>query len=105
MLGIVGVDGGSGPRGLALARPSRNPARGSVALRFSVPVDGWVSLAVYDAAGRRVRTLVEGAMPAGERERVWDLRAADGAEVGAGLYFVRLEGLGRRFTQRLAVVR
>jgi hypothetical protein len=33
----------------------------------------------------------------------WDLRDASGAVVHAGLYLVRMEAEGKRFTQRLMV--
>ncbi|MBI1796734.1 MAG: T9SS type A sorting domain-containing protein [Candidatus Eisenbacteria bacterium] len=87
---------GVGDRGPALAfrlDPNEpNPFTRSSVLRFALPVGGRVSLAIYDIAGRRVRTLVDGTLDAGWHQRVWDGTGDDGVRAGAGVYFSRLEG-------------
>ena len=92
-------------RELALAPASPNPASRGTTLRFALPAGANVSLSVYDAAGRLVRTLADGAMPAGEHAATWDLRDANGRNVGAGLYFARLEVARQALTRRIAVTR
>jgi hypothetical protein len=100
------LDAGSGaPTALAFAPPAPNPARGSTVLRFALPREAVVRLAIYDLSGRRVRTLAEGAQPAGERAVSWDVRDDAGRPLGAGLYFARFEAEGRAFTQRIVAVR
>jgi len=101
----LGVPGETAPPGVEFARPSPNPARGTVSLKFSLPHDASVSLAIYDAGGRRVRTLDAGTRPAGEHVISWDLRDEAGHAVGAGLYFARFESDGRRLTQRIMALR
>jgi len=81
--GTTGVDA-TGPRALALSRPSPNPSRGATRLTFSLPQEGNVRLEVFDLSGRRVWA-VEGVLPAGQHSRTWDGEFAAG-----GLYFVRL---------------
>ena len=55
---------------------------------------------VYDLAGRSVRALSTGALPAGETVLRWDLRNRAGRDVAAGVYLVRLETpLGARATK------
>jgi hypothetical protein len=86
-LPVVGVaperDVASAPRVLASA-PS--PAIAGALLRFTLPRASSVSLALYDAAGKRVRTLVERRMfEAGEQ------RVPLAAGLAPGLYFLRLE--------------
>jgi hypothetical protein len=102
--GALAVEGAL-PAQLAFAAPAPNPARGSTVLRFSLPRDASVRLALYDVSGRRVRTLVQGAQAAGEHAAPWDLRDDEGRAVGAGLYFARLEAEGRTFTQRVMTLR
>ncbi len=63
-----------------------------------------MSLAVYDASGRRVRTLAAGEWPAGEQSVRWDGRDESGDRVGAGLYFVRLQAGGRVLQRRIALL-
>ncbi len=101
----VDVPSGADAPGLALAPPSPNPARGNVTLRFTLPVAGHASLAIFDVTGRCVATLIDGSRPAGAHESVW--RGTDGAggPVGAGLYFARLSVGGRALTRRVVVVR
>jgi hypothetical protein len=101
--GIAGVDGGAVPRELALAPASPNPAARGTSLRFALPVASHVTLGVYDAAGRLVRTLANGPHAAGDHTAAWDLRDAAGHTVGAGLYFARLEAGGASLVQRIAV--
>ncbi|HTM58140.1 MAG TPA: FlgD immunoglobulin-like domain containing protein [Candidatus Udaeobacter sp.] len=93
------------PRVATLERPAPNPSGAAVMLRYSLPRETRLSLAIYDANGRRVRDLVSGMQPAGDHALRWDLRDATGKLAPAGLYFVRLEGEGRSIIQRLVTVR
>lgn len=65
-----------------------NPARGSVALRFSLDAPAAVRLACLDAAGRTVATLVDGTLGAGAQEARLDTSA-----LAAGVYLCRLDRL------------
>jgi hypothetical protein len=87
----------------AAARP--NPSSGSVTLRFALPRPVHARLIVFDLAGRRARTLVDGALPAGPHELAWDGRDERGARVPAGLYWARLEAAGRSVTRRIVRMR
>src|SRR5262249_2267318 len=97
--GTVDVPAGtaSGPR---FSGSGPNPARTSFDLRFALPRDAHVRLAIYDASGRRVRELMTGAEPAGEHAIGWDLRDERGQPVRSGVYFARLEVEGRTLSQR-----
>lgn len=103
--GTVDVTGAALPRELALSAPAPNPLRGSATLRLALPREARVSLAVYDQQGRRVRTLLAGMQPAGERPVTWDGRDDGGRGVASGIFFVRLECEGRSFTRRIAAIR
>jgi hypothetical protein len=71
--------------------PSRpNPAFGSTDVTFALPVDDWVSLAVYDSQGRLVRRLLEDQMPAGQHRCRWAGLDEKGSPVPRGVYFLRL---------------
>ncbi len=92
-------------RELALALPSPNPAFGRVTLRFALPREARVSLAIYDASGRRVRPLVDGVWVAGEYAMGWDLRDEAGHRAPAGLYFAQLEAEGHTLIRRIAALK
>ena len=97
--------GMTAPAVVALARPRPNPATAVAALGVALPREARVRLAIFDLAGRRVRMLADGVMPAGEHTVRWDLRGEAGTVVANGLYFARLEAEGRTLTQRFSVAR
>ena len=103
--GTVGVEGSPVPRELSFAAPTPNPAGAATTLRYELPRAGEVRLAVYDAMGRLVRTVVSGNREAGAHTASWDLCDASGRAVGSGLYFARLEVGGRVIARRIAVAR
>jgi flagellar hook assembly protein FlgD len=74
-------------------------------LSFDLPGAGQVRLAVFDAAGRLVRVLVDGQLPAGPCSVAWDGRDRAGREVGSGGYLARLEFGGAHAVVKLQVVR
>jgi hypothetical protein len=76
-----------------LSPPWPNPARNQVGLSYAIPTElkgSGVELAVYDVVGRRVRTLLRGAVPAGRGFTTWNLLDERGASVRPGTYWVRL---------------
>ncbi len=82
--------GGPGITAVSLAPPAPNPFRAAARLAFTLPVESETRLVIHDLAGRRVRTLVDGALGAGAHSRVWDRRTETGALAPAGIYFARL---------------
>lgn len=68
-----------------------NPFNPSTTLRFELARAGRASLRIYDLAGRRLRTLVDGVFAAGPQAVSWDGRDAAGRPLAAGVYFARLE--------------
>jgi choice-of-anchor B domain-containing protein len=90
----TGVDPTAGSSGAAarvtLFPPSPNPARDATSLAFELPRGASVSLDVFDASGRRVRTLVDGALPAGRHAIVWDGHDDAGRAVASGAFVTRL---------------
>ncbi|MBI1799058.1 MAG: hypothetical protein HYR73_05175 [Candidatus Eisenbacteria bacterium] len=99
------ADAGSNvPHEVTLAPIAPNPAHNSATLRLGLPRDGMVRLVIYDAQGRRVRSLLGGWRPAGWIELRWDGSTESGARAAGGLYFARLEAGGRTLTRRMAIV-
>ncbi len=103
--GTTAVGDADAPATLAFAPPAPNPATRTATFRFALPRAGVARLAVLDAAGRRVRTLANGALGAGEHALAWDLRDDGGRAVAAGLYFVRLDANDGVLVHRVAVTR
>lgn len=87
----------------SVSAPWPNPAASVARVRLELPAPDAVALEVFDVAGRHVRTLRRGELPAGAHEIEWDLRDDRGVRAAAGLYFVRTR-LGRRVTTRRIVI-
>lgn len=66
---------------------------------------GMVRLRIYDVAGRLVRTLADGAHPAGRHEVVWNGTDHAGRRVAAGVYFARLDSGGIHVQRSITVLR
>lgn len=81
-----------------------NPFNPVTTLRFALPAAGAVRLAVYDVAGRLIRTLVESDLPPGDHEAVWDGRDSAGYAMASGSYLARLFAGGRVETARMSLV-
>jgi hypothetical protein len=100
----AGDDGASVASRVAwLGVPYPNPGRSLATMRFGLPQSAAVSLRVFDAAGRLVRELESGVLPAGEYASTWDLRSTRGDRVAAGVYFVRMT-LGAQVIMRTVTV-
>jgi hypothetical protein len=68
-----------------------NPFNPSTRIRYKLSRDEPVHLAVYDIAGRLVRTLVDRRLPGGiERTVTWDGTDRWGQTVRSGVYFYRI---------------
>jgi len=87
----VGVEPRAGRLALALEQNQPNPFTRSASIRFALPMDGKVSLEIYNVTGRLIRTLARGPLAAGWYQRVWDGRTDGGATASPGVYFYRLE--------------
>jgi len=82
-----------------------NPVRGRALIRYGVPESGRVALVVYDAAGNRVRTLVNRRESAGVRALMWDAADDAGKALPAGTYVIRFAGHGWARTRTIALLR
>ncbi len=97
-------EGLAGPA-LILHPAQPNPGRSGTEIAFELRESADVRLAIYDAAGRCVATLLEGRQDAGRHAVTWAGMTAIGEEAPAGVYFCRLETASTRQTQRLLIAR
>ena len=93
------------PSALRLYANSPNPFNPRTTIRFDLPTAGPVRLAVYDVAGRLVRTLVDGDLSPGTHEAVWDGRDLSGRAMASGSYLSRLEAGGAVEAVRMGLLR
>lgn len=96
---VVSVEPDGAGGGLALSvRP--NPSRGASRIQFALARGGNTAVEIFDLTGQRVRTLARSRHGAGTHELTWDGRDARGAQVPAGVFFVRVTSEGRSRTAR-----
>jgi hypothetical protein len=81
---------GSSPALTRLLPVHPNPFNPLASIRYELASTQRVSLIVYDTAGQRVKTLIDGVMPAGAHETMWHGEDARGARVASGVYVVRM---------------
>ena len=82
-----------------------NPGNPTFHVELSLPEAARVRVAVVDIAGRRVATLHEGPMDAGERGLIWDGRDDAGREQSSGVYLIDLRGASGVASRRLVLLR
>lgn len=102
---VLGAPGPARAERFELSAPRPNPARGAVTLSATLPAPGRLRVDVLDVAGRRLRTLHDGAAAAGTLVLRWDGRTDSGAEVSPGLYMMSVRLGGRTVVRRVAHVR
>lgn len=88
------------PSVLELSVAGANPFASTTRLRYGVPEVGTVRIEVFDLVGRRVATLVDQEQTPGQYTV-----ALDGADLGAGVYLVRLSAGGQVRTLSLTRAR
>lgn len=82
-----------------------NPFNPSTVIRYNLSKSVHVNLAIFDILGRKVRTLVDAAKPAGPHETTWDGRNDVGAQVSNGVYMYSIEAGTFIRTRKLTLIR
>jgi YVTN family beta-propeller protein len=88
-----------------LAQNVPNPFNPTTLIKFTIAEDCRVTLVIYDASGRRVRTLVDTALPAAFYRAEWDGRNDEGRRLSSGVYFYRLNAGRFTKTRKLVLLR
>lgn len=92
------------PIAMRVVRP--NPSPGKSEVLFDLERDGAVTCRIFDALGRKVRTLLDAAsFSAGAHRALWDGKDDQGRHAPSGVYFIRVESGGASETRRLVRVR
>ncbi|RPJ47879.1 MAG: T9SS C-terminal target domain-containing protein, partial [Candidatus Latescibacterota bacterium] len=102
---LTDVQGGVPGYVNALLANRPNPFNPTTTIEFTLSAGAKVDLTVYDTAGRAVRTLKDGVLPAGAHSVTWDGTNASGKEVSSGVYFYRLHTPGFEDTQKMVLLR
>jgi hypothetical protein len=90
--------------------PALSGGNPETSIRYELPHNGDVTLAVFDLTGRRVALLESGPKTAGVHVVRWDGRSGEGIRVPSGVYFYRLEsttsqGARTTLTKKITVLK
>jgi hypothetical protein len=100
---LIGIGDGGAPAIARLGlRAFPSPAAGPMGITLDVPRAGRVEVSVYDVAGRLVKSLLAGPLPAGAHRLTWD---GSGATSGSGVYFIRLREGDEQAIEKVVRVR
>ncbi|GJM44589.1 MAG: hypothetical protein DHS20C21_14310 [Gemmatimonadota bacterium] len=101
----TGVDAVPADRSGVALLAAPNPApHGNVALLYSLPRSGPVTVTIHDVSGRVIRRIYD-EVSAGSGVLSWDTRNDLGQDVAAGVYFARLDSREGRQTRQIVVLR
>lgn len=96
----VKADDNAIPMDFALDQNYPNPFNPSTTIVYSIPTDGYVSLEIFDILGRRVTTLIDEKVAAGQHRLVWSAESEP-----SGLYFYRLTHSNGSILRKMAIVK
>lgn len=103
MVGIEPLPGGVA-NGFKLHPNYPNPFNPATTLRFEIPANrGTVTLAIYNALGQKLKTLVQERLAAGAYEVQWRGDGDNGQNAPSGIYFAVLKSNGQEL-QRAKMV-
>lgn len=96
--------GVSAARQLTLEPATPNPFNPRTTIGYTLAHDGRVRITVHDVRGRMVAELRDEAQSPGRHEATWEGRDDAGAEVGSGIYFLRVESGSELATQKILLL-
>ncbi len=88
------------PKTCILKQNYPNPFNGSTIIEFSLPKSGKVNLSIYDILGRKVKSIENGILPAGNYNRKIDLD-----KMASGLYFCVLSAEKTVITRKMMLMK
>lgn len=104
---LSGVRGGPSekPAVYFLGQNYPNPFNPRTTIPYHVPGNGHVHLRIFDARGRRIRTLADSEHTAGHHQVIWDGLNEESQNMPSGIYFYRIEAGTFRDTNRLLLLK
>ena len=82
-----------------------NPFNPGTTIEYTMKEKGYVSICIYDIAGRLVRTLVDGTKDNGLNREEWKGINNNGTAVASGVYFYKMKAGKYRETKKMILLR
>ncbi len=93
------------PAAFALDQNYPNPFNAATTIAFQLAAPAGVELALYNAAGQKIRTLFAGHLSTGRYRTQWTGRDDAGRRVASGTYFYRLQAGAYISTKQLTLLK
>ncbi len=93
------------PSPVVLGQNHPNPFNPSTTIDYYLPVNGQVTLDVYDSSGRKIVRLVDSVQEKGTYSVEWNGRDASGGTVSSGVYFYRLDSNKKVLSRKMILLR
>jgi len=88
------------PEAFSVAQNTPNPFNPNTTINFSLAQSGDVTVDVFNVAGQKVDTLVDGFMNAGSQSVVWGV-----TDFSAGVYFYTVKSAGFSKTMKMTLLK
>jgi len=91
--------------GYKLSNAYPNPFNPTTNIRYDLPVEEIVNIAIYDVMGRKIKSLVNTKQVAGYRSITWDATNSFGEQVSAGMYIYTIQAGEFRQTKKMVLLK
>ena len=93
------------PTKFALMKNYPNPFNPITNIQFTIPVDSFVKLFIYDIHGKTVFKIINSELESGYYNVVWDGNNELGQKVASGIYFYRLQAKSFTSSQKMIFIK
>jgi hypothetical protein len=93
------------PKEYSLGQNYPNPFNPETSIRISLPRDSHVEVAIFNALGQKIRTLVSQKMAAGIHMAAWDGRNDSGQSISSGVYFYTIKAGDFTQTKKMIMIK
>jgi len=105
VVGTLSIDENLIPEVFALHQNYPNPFNPTTTLRYDLPEDAMVNMAIYDLMGRSIRLLVNSHQTAGYRSIQWNAANDRGEPVSVGMYIYTIQAGKFRQTKKMVLLK
>jgi hypothetical protein len=88
------------PKRYALNQNYPNPFNPQTVISFELPINGFVTLKIYDAVGKEIKSLINGIFNVGFHQVEWNA-----VNYPSGVYFYKLESEGFTETKKMMLIK
>ncbi|NOX89701.1 MAG: T9SS type A sorting domain-containing protein [Calditrichaeota bacterium] len=105
MVNITKIETGMHPLTFQLFQNYPNPFNPTTQIKFSLPEQANLQLVIFDANGKQIRNLFQGALPRGVHSFIWDGKNEDNKRVSSGIYYFMVKTKNRSLTKKMLLIK